>query len=155
MGNWLSPVQIWNTSILGTSVEINGEYIGATPTVTLNVNTNIENPRMEDGLELCKCVLGVRCLWHEPENADNYAYNATCTLGIAIGIPIDSFGEDVSLDDKNRVLELNALSIGYGKIRSFIEEITSQSSAGRLVIPAIEPFSLLESIAESKEIEKG
>lgn len=74
-------------------------------------------------------------------------------MGITVAIPDSAFEGDFPVDRINRIVNANAVSIVYGKIRSFIEDMTAQSSVGRQIIPAIEPYALLDSLEEKASAE--
>jgi hypothetical protein len=70
---------------------------------------------------------------------------------LTIGIPEDAFEEGLAEDRRIRIIDANALSLVYGKIRSFVEDLTSQSPVGRQTIPAIDPYALLQSLEVQAE----
>lgn len=145
---WLSPVQIHDSALLGTTFEVNNSYHSGTPIVTMTISVQTEHPEKQGGLNLTKCVLGFKGVWHDSENADEIAFTITCSMGITVSIPDSAFGEGFPVDRVNRIVDVNAVSLAYGKVRSFIEDMTAQSSIGRQTIPAIEPNALLESFEE-------
>lgn len=145
---WLSPVQIHDSALLGTSFAINSDYDSRTPVVTMTVSLQIEHPEKRGKLNLSKCVFGFMGVWHEPDDEDNVAFTIGCTMGLTASIPDDAFAGDFTAERINKTVDANAVSLVYAKIRSFIEDLTAQSPIGRQTIPAIEPYALLESLQE-------
>ncbi|MBR3160718.1 MAG: hypothetical protein IKG18_08405 [Atopobiaceae bacterium] len=151
---WLSPVRILDSSLLGTAFAINSDYNASTPILTVTVGLENEHPEKRDDLNVGRCVFAFSGVWHEPDNSENVAYTIDCTMGITIAIPDSAFEEGFSKERKIRALNGNAVSLVYGKIRSFIEDLTSQSPIGRQIIPAIEPYALIQSL-EDRNIESN
>lgn len=143
---WLSPVRIVDSSLLGTAFEINSEYHADAPILTVTVGVENEHPEKQGELNIGRCVFTFLGVWHEPDNRENVAYTINCTMGITVAIPDSAFEEGLSADRRIRIVDGNAVSLVYGKIRSFIEDLTSQSPIGRQIIPAIEPYTLLQSL---------
>lgn len=151
---WFSPVQILDSALLGASFTFNAEYSADTPVLTMTVTLQNEQPKKQGDLNIGRCVFSFVGVWHEPDNQLNVAYTINCTMGITVAIPDDAFGEGLSEDHKAHVVDANAVSLIYGKIRSFIEDLTVQSPIGKQIIPAIEPYALLKSLEEKQAEER-
>lgn len=147
---WFSPVQILDSTLLGTSFAINAGYSANTPVLTMTVTLQNERPEKQNDLNLGRCVFGFIGVWHEPDNQENVAYTINCSMGITVAIPDGAFEDGFSEERKERVVDANAVSLVYGKIRSFIEDLTVQSPIGRQIIPAIEPYALLKTLEEKQ-----
>ena len=147
---WFSPVRILDSALLGTSFAYNPEYSAAAPVLTMTVTLQNEHPEKQEDLNLGRCVFGFIGVWHENDNQDNVAYTINCSMGITVAIPDRAFEEGFPTERKTRIVEANAVSLVYGKIRSFIEDLTVQSPIGKQIIPAIEPYALLKSLEEKQ-----
>lgn len=147
---WFSPVQILDSALLGASFSMNAGYSADAPVLTMTVTLQTERPDKQGELNLGRCVFGFIGVWHEPDNQENSAYTINCSMGITVAIPDGAFEEGFSDERKARVVDANAVSLVYGKIRSFIEDLTVQSPVGRQTIPAIEPYALLRSLEEKQ-----
>ena len=148
---WFSPVQIIDSALLGTSFTIVPGYSAEAPVLTMTVTLQNERPDKQNDLNLGRCVFGFIGVWHEADNQENVAYTINCSMGITVAIPDSAFEEGFPEERKTRVVEANAISLVYGKIRSFIEDLTAQSPIGRQIIPAIEPYALLRSLEEKQD----
>lgn len=148
---WLSPVRILNTELLGTRLEIIRNSDVASPTLSVSVSLRTEHLEKTEGVYAAKCIFEFGGVWHDPEDADIVAYRIECAMGITIAIPDSAFEEGFPVDKIWRFVDANAVSLVYGKIRSFIEDMTAQSSIGKQTIPAIEPIALLSALAEDPE----
>ena len=153
--NWLSPVQLLDSSLLGSSFQLNLDYGGSSPIVSMTVSVQIEHPENTDGLNLARCVFVFDGKWHEQDNAENIAFTASCSMGNVVSIPDAAFSGDISPEQKRRIADANAVSLVYGKIRSFIEDLTAQSPVGRQTIPAIDPYALLDSFENGADGHSG
>ena len=152
-GAWLSPVRLVNSTLLGTTVHIATEYDGGTPIVTMSLSLQTEHLEKRGVMNVYRCVFGFNGVWHEPDNIDNVAFTITCSMGITVAIPDSAFESDFPAERINRVVDASAVSLVYGKVRCFIEDMTAQSSVGRQVIPAIDPYALLDSLEEKASTE--
>ena len=152
---WFSPVQILDSALLGTSFTINAEYNGDAPVLTMTVTLQNERPDKQGEMNLGRCVFGFLGVWHEADNQENIAYTINCSMGITVAIPDNAFEDGCPEERKTCVVDANAVSLVYGKIRSFIEDLTVQSPVGRQTIPAIEPYALLRSLEEKQAKENG
>ena len=149
--SWLSPVRLLDSALLGASFEINSDYSACVPVLTVTVGIEAEHPGQQDNLNLGKCIFAFSGVWHEAGRPENTAFTVGCTMGITIGIPEDAFEEGIAEDRRIRIIDANAVSLVYGKIRSFVEDLTSQSPVGRQTIPAIDPYALLQSLEMQTE----
>lgn len=147
-GAWLSPVQLLDSALLKVNFDVKTEYSADTPVLSMTVSLQTEHLEKREGLFISRCVFEFSGTWHEPGEVNNIAFIIACSMGITVAIPESSFDADYPKDRINRVVDANAVSLVYGKIRSFIENMTSQSVVGRQIIPAIEPYALLESLGE-------
>lgn len=148
---WLSPVQLLNSTLLGTTFSVIDGYDAGTPVLTMTVSLQIEHPEKQEGLNLSRVVFGFHGDWHAPNDVKNVAFTIACSMGITVSIPDTAFAGDFPADRINRVVDANAVSLVYGKIRSFIEDLTAQSIIGKQTIPAIEPYALLDSLNENAD----
>lgn len=145
-GAWLSPVRIINTELLGIKLEIVSDNPISNPNLTITIGLHMEHAEKQDDLNLGKCALEFKGVWHEPDNSESVSFIVDCKVGITIGIQDSSFEEGYPVDRIGRYIDTNAVSLAYGQIRSHVEYITSQSPFGKQVIPAIDPISLLNSL---------
>lgn len=153
--SWFSPVRILDSTLLGTSFACNPEYNAAAPVLTMTVSLQNEHPEKKEDLNLGRCVFEFIGVWHETDNQENVAYTINCSMGITVAIPDSAFEEGFPMERKAHIVEANAVSLVYGKIRSFIEDLTAQSPIGRQIIPAIEPYALLKSLEEKQAEENS
>lgn len=145
-GAWLSPVRIINTELLGIRLEIVNGNLFANSELTITIGLQMEHPEKQDDLNLGKCALEFKGVWHEPGNSESVYFVVDCKVGMTIGIQDSSFEKGYPADRIGRYIDTNAVSLAYSQIRSHVEYITSQSPFGRQIIPAIDPISLLNSL---------
>jgi len=150
---WFSPVKILDSALLETSLKIEAGYSADMPVLNMTVTLQKEYLAKQGELNLERCVFGFTGIWHEPDHQENVAYTISCSMGITIAIPDSAFEKDFPEERKARVIDANAVSLVYGKIRSFIEDLTVQSPIGKQIIPAIEPYALL-SLFDEKQAEE-
>ncbi len=149
-GNWLSPVQIVDSKVLGLNLSVADSFEGGETHFSLTMNSSLGDPTVVDGSYVCKCVLEAVGNWTVDEDGADPAFSASCKLGIAIAIPQTALGS-LSVDKRDEFVLANAVSIAYGKIRSVIENMTAESAVGRQTIPAIDPYALVSSLGLKKD----
>lgn len=144
--NWLSPVQLLDTKVLGLSLNIEEGFAGGETHFFLTMNSNLGLPEVHDGALTSKCVLEATGNWLQSANADaDPAFTASCKLGITVAIP-EAALESIPEEDRKDFILANSVSIAYGKIRAVIESITSESPVGRQTLPTIDPYALVKSM---------
>lgn len=151
-GNWLSPVQIVDSRVLGLNLSIADSFEGGETRFSLTMNSSLDAPTVVDGKYACKCMLEAVGNWTVDENGAEPAFSASCKLGIVIVVPETAL-ESAPEDERATFVVANAVSIAYGKIRSIIENMTAESIVGRQTIPAIDPYAFVDSLSPKKDAE--
>ena len=57
VGNWLSPVQIVDSKVLGLDLSVADGFEGGETHFSLTMNSSLGAPTIVDGNYVCKCVL--------------------------------------------------------------------------------------------------
>lgn len=151
--DWISPVKINDSTILGCSLSVDPTVEYNTASLHIAVGVNFEHAQHDETM-ICKCILKVSAESfsvdvEDPnaldidESTEKQVARVACKIGIIISIDSHCFGNDSDEDENEEYLEANAISLGFGKARAFIEEITSQSSLDKLTLPAISPYDVL------------
>lgn len=153
-GNWLSPVQIVDSKVLGLNFLITDGFEGGKTHFSLTLNSSLDAPIVVENNYVCKCVLEAVGNWAIDENGVEPAFTASCKLGIMITVPETSL-ESVPADERDLFVVANAVSIAYGKIRSSIENVTAESIVGKQTIPTIDPYAAASSLGLSKNAERS
>ena len=148
-GNWLSPVQIADSKVLGLNLTVADDFEGGVPRLSLTMNSSLEHPTVIDGKCACKCVLEAIGNWTVGEKDAKPAFSASCKLGIVITVS-EAALEPLPENERDTFVAANTVSIAYGKIRSAIESITAESVVGRQTIPAIDPYAFVDSLGLNK-----
>lgn len=148
--SWLSPVQIVNSRILGLNFSIADGFAGGETHFFLTMNSSIAAPSVIEGSYVCRCALEAVGEWSVDEGGATPAFSASCKLGITIAVPEDALGR-VPEGGRDRFVAANAVSIAYGKIRSVIEGMTSESIVGRQTLPAIDPYAFIDSVTSQQD----
>lgn len=150
--NWLSPVQIVDSKVLGLNLSVADGFEGGETHFSLTMNSSLGAPTIVDGNYVCKCVLEAVGNWAVDEEGAEPAFSASCKLGIVIVVPKAAL-EPVLEDERDTFVVANTVSIAYGKIRSIIESVTAESVVGRQTIPAIDPYAFVDSLGLKKGAE--
>lgn len=151
-GNWLSPVQIADSKVLGLNLSVADGFKGGETHFSLTMNSSLSAPTIVEGNYACKCVLEAVGNWTVDEEDTKPAFSASCKLGIVIAVP-EAALEPVPESERDTFVVANAVSIAYGKIRSIIENMTAESVVGRQTIPAIDPYAFVDSLGLKKDAE--
>lgn len=149
-GNWLSPVQIVDSKVLGLNLSIADGFEGREAHFSLIMNSSLGAPAVIDGNYTCKCVLEAVGNWAIDEDGTNPAFSASCKLGVVIAVP-EAALDSAPADERDAFVVANTVSIAYGKIRSIIENMTAESVVGRQTIPAIDPYAFVDSLGLKKD----
>lgn len=152
VGNWLSPVQIVDSKVLGLNLSVADGFEGGETRFSLTMNSSLGAPTIVDGNYVCKCVLEAVGNWAVDEEGAEPAFSASCKLGIVIAVP-EAALKPVLEDERDTFVFANTVSIAYGKIRSIIESVTAESVVGRQTIPAIDPYAFVDSLGLKKGAE--
>lgn len=148
-GSWLSPIQIVDCSLLGARLDIDLGIECEGADLALTVNTAFEHSEGASDDLLCRSILEVFANWIDNRQASKKTvFSASCKMGLLISMPASSFDMDITEEERHRFLEANSVSLAYGKIRAFVEDLTAQSTVGKQTLPAIDPLALLESISK-------
>lgn len=148
---WISPVRIIDTTLLGVSFDIDEDF--SNEEVDLSFTINFSSGEFEE-LELenefaCRYIFEIILTWKIKESRKK-AYGASCKVGIYISIPNELL-QDFNKTKKRQYLSANAVSLAYGKIRSTIESITAETPVGKQIIPTIAPYEFLSSLTPTEE----
>lgn len=149
-GNWFSPVQIENSSVLAAGFKVEPVPTGCKTQVSMNVSAWFDHHDAGEESYMCDCILHVLSAL-KSQDGDSEFFSTECKLGMTISCPMGYFPEDSPIEERKLFLEANVVSLAYGKIRSFIENMTAESEIGRQTIPAIDPYALIESLKEDEQ----
>lgn len=148
---WISPIRIINEKLLGCEFKLDPLEDRTKDDLELGVQFNTEHELIEEN-HVCRIVLQVR-VQGESEETSPCAFSVFCSLGMTICINAACF-EDESQDEIKECMDANALSLCFGKARSFLQEVASRSQLGPIVVPAINPFALVQAVKESDDGER-
>lgn len=151
-GNWISPVEIVDSKVLGVNLSIADGFSGGETHLSLTMNSSFASPMMDDGNRVCKCVLEAVGDWTIDEKGDAPALSASCKLGIVVAIPEVSLSA-VDEGEREAFVMANTVSIAYGKIRAIVENITAESIVGKQTLPAIDPYGFVASLKSKEDSE--
>lgn len=146
---WISPVTIIDSTLLGISFDIDDEYSNEGVDLSFTINFSSGEFEELDNAFACRYIFEDILTWTIKETG-NKAYSASCKVGFYISVPNDSLKE-FSESEKKQYLSANAVSLAYGKIRSTIENITAETPIGKQVLPTIAPYDFLASLKSIDE----
>lgn len=151
-GNWLSPVEIVDSKVLGLGLSVADGFSGGETYLSLTMNSSFASPKFSDGNRLCKCVLEAVGNWSVDEEGCEPAFSASCKLGMVVAIPEASLPA-MQESEKEAFVMANTVSIAYGKTRAVVENITAESVVGKQTLPAIDPYGFVASLHASDDLE--
>ncbi len=97
-----------------------------------------------DGSVVCDCSISLNWIIKTSEEKTEPDVRIECKMGGLAVCPEVVAGED----EIREALAINAVTFVWGKIRDAIESASRYSSTGLLVLPAIDPRSVLEDMKE-------
>lgn len=146
---WISPVRIVDTTLLGVSFDIDEDY--SNEEVDLSFTINFSSGEFEELKNefACRYIFEIILTWTIKESSKK-AFGASCKVGIYISIPNEPL-KDFNEEEKRQYLSANAISLAYGKIRSTIESVTAETPVGKQILPTIAPYEFLSSLTPIEE----
>lgn len=141
--SWLYPLKITDTRLDRVSFNVlDRARDDDAPTIRISVGD-----RYEDG-DRCSCDL---MLYVEYECAhEGRPCVIDCDWFIAVEGMRGPYMDALTDEEKKRVVEANTISLAYGEVRAFVEEMTSRTAVGRITLPCIGPYQLLDSVNEAE-----
>lgn len=149
----LSPIQYKDSKLL--SISFDNSLQAETATSKPSSDTSTSNKRffslsidrnldyIDEGSGNLACKASLRFTW-DIKTSDEEDASPIATVAGAMGAlascPID-LGD---VETVKRTLAANTLSYIWSKLRTVVEQLSSQSPVGTLSLPAIDPLSLLE-----------
>ena len=115
----------------------NGELVAGESQLTARVNNSFGK---QDGLVVCDCSIDLTWKITASEEDTEPDVRIECKMGGLVVCP-ETAAEENAIRD---ALALNGVTFVWGKIRDMIEALSRYSSTGLLVLPAIDPGSVLE-----------
>ena len=73
-GNWLSPVEIVDSKVLGLGLSVADGFSGGETYLSLTMNSSFASPKFSDGNHLCKLVLEAVGNWSVDEEGCEPAF---------------------------------------------------------------------------------
>lgn len=115
----------------------NGELVAGESQLTARVNNSFGK---QDGLVVCDCSIDLTWKIAASEEDTEPDVRIECKMGGLVVCP-ETAAEENAIRD---ALAMNGVTFVWGKIRDMIEALSRYSSTGLLVLPAIDPGSVLE-----------
>mgnify|MGYP003283130951 FL=1 len=115
----------------------NGELVAGESQLTARVNNSFGK---QDGLVVCDCSIDLTWKITASEEDTEPDVRIECKMGGLVVCP-ETAAEENAIRD---ALAMNGVTFVWGKIRDMIEALSRYSSTGLLVLPAIDPGSVLE-----------
>lgn len=115
----------------------NGELVAGESQLTARVNNSFGK---QDGLVVCDCSIDLTWKITVSEEDTEPDVRIECKMGGLVVCP-ETAAEENAIRD---ALAMNGVTFVWGKIRDMIEALSRYSSTGLLVLPAIDPGSVLE-----------
>ena len=115
----------------------NGELVAGESQLTARVNNSFGK---QDGLVACDCSIDLTWKITASEEDTEPDVRIECKMGGLVVCP-ETAAEENAIRD---ALAMNGVTFVWGKIRDMIEALSRYSSTGLLVLPAIDPGSVLE-----------
>ncbi len=115
----------------------NGELVAGESQLTARVNNSFGK---QDGLVVCDCSIDLTWTITTSEEDTEPDVRIECKMGGLVVCP-ETAAEENAIRD---ALAMNGVTFVWGKIRDMIEASSRYSSTGLLVLPAIDPGSVLE-----------
>ena len=115
----------------------NGELVAGESQLTARVNNSFGK---QDGLVVCDCSIDLTWKITASEEDTEPDVRIECKMGGLVVCP-ETAAEENAIRD---ALAMNGVTFVWGKIRDIIEALSRYSSTGLLVLPAIDPGSVLE-----------
>ncbi len=115
----------------------NGELVGGESQLTARVNNSFSK---QDNLVVCDCSIDLTWMITASEEDTEPDVRIECKMGGLVVCP-EAAAEESAI---RNALAMNGVTFVWGKIRDMIESASRHSSTGLLVLPAIDPGSVLE-----------
>ena len=115
----------------------NGELVAGESQLTARVNNSFGK---QDGLVVCDCSIDLTWKITASEEDTEPDVRIECKMGGLVVCP-ETAAEENAIRD---ALAMNGVTFVWGKIRDMIEALSRYSATGLLVLPAIDPGSVLE-----------
>lgn len=115
----------------------NGELVAGESQLTARVSNSFGK---QDGLVVCDCSIDLTWTITASEEDTEPDVRIECKMGGLVVCP-ETAAEENAIRD---ALAMNGVTFVWGKIRDMIEASSRYSSTGLLVLPAIDPGSVLE-----------
>lgn len=115
----------------------NGELVAGESQLTARVNNSFGK---QDGLVVCDCSIDLTWKITASEEDTEPDVRIECKMGGLVVCP-ETAAEENAIRD---ALAMNGVTFVWGKIRDMIEALSRYSSTGLLILPAIDPGSVLE-----------
>lgn len=115
----------------------NGELVAGESQLAARVNNSFGK---QDGLVVCDCSIDLTWKITASEEDTEPDVRIECKMGGLVVCP-ETAAEENAIRD---ALAMNGVTFVWGKIRDMIEALSRYSSTGLLVLPAIDPGSVLE-----------
>ena len=115
----------------------NGELVGGESQLTARVNNLFSK---QDNLVVCDCSIDLTWMITASEEDTEPDVRIECKMGGLVVCP-EAAAEESAI---RNALARNGVTFVWGKIRDMIESASRHSSTGLLVLPAIDPGSVLE-----------
>ncbi len=115
----------------------NGELVAGESQLTARVNNSFGK---QDGLVVCDCSIDLTWTITASEEDTEPDVRIECKMGGLVVCP-ETAAEENAIRD---ALAMTGVTFVWGKIRDMIEASSRYSSTGLLVLPAIDPGSVLE-----------
>lgn len=115
----------------------NGELVAGESQLTARVNNSFGK---QDGLVVCDCSIDLTWKITASEEDTEPDVRIECKMGGLVVCP-ETAAEENAIRD---ALAMNGVTFVWGKIRDMIEALSRYSSTGLLVLPAIDPGSVIE-----------
>ena len=115
----------------------NGKLVGGESQLTARVNNSFGK---QDNLVVCDCSIDLTWTITASEDDTEPDVRIECKMGGLVVCP-ETAAEESAI---RSALAMNGVTFVWGKIRDMIESASRYSSTGLLVLPAIDPGSVLE-----------
>lgn len=154
--SWISPIQLLASSVTSAKYECGPEPRSIESTeVNLTVSTTFGDIEDDGDFAICRSTIDADYVLKDEDDADIVYLDAACTLKAVVGIQKSVIDESMSDIELRDVLEMNAFSLGYGEVRSFLRDLACRAGMKKVTLPAVNAVEYMKLVNESRANTEG
>ncbi len=148
MTNVLSPYQLIDIQLVESSMVVDVELLEI-PTDTerpLDIRCSYKSLELNEGRNVGEQTMCVDyTVYHRRLKGSRKKPRPVVTLRVVLrGLVTAKFEEHMKEEERNHLLKVNAISLLYAEARSHLLAITALSPVGKVLLPPIDPYALVD-----------